>query len=201
MASHGGMLGVALVLWLYARRWGVPFLHLLDLTAFAAPVGLFCGRVANFINGELWGRAAPEGFPLAVRFPQELGREVAEQVRDGVPAAIRLTQELATPRHPSPLYAAVLEGVVVFAAVAWVYRQPRRPGVAAGVFGLVYAAARFLGEFFREPDEGIGLTLGLSRGQWLSVLMFAVASALLIYATRREAPASGGWLRGKAADA
>lgn len=197
MASHGGMLGVAAALWLFSRRHRVPFLHLLDLTAFAAPVGLFCGRVANFINGELWGRAAPEGFPLAVRFPQELGGVVAEQVRAGVPSAIQLTEELATPRHPSPLYAAVLEGLIVFAVVAWVYRDPRRPGIAAGAFGVVYAAARFLGEFFREPDEQIGLTLGLSRGQWLSLAMAVVSVGLLVYATRRkDVEALGGWLRG-----
>ena len=221
MASHGGMAGACAGVAWFAWRQKMPVLHAFDLIAFAAPAGLFFGRVANFINGELWGRVTTADTPLAVQFPQELSeaqlladagaghpaaralynavladpdaRPLARLVQDGVPAATAYAAEVLPHRHPSQLYAAALEGLLVLAAGLWIYRRPVRPGTLAAAFGLTYAAARIAGEFFREPDAGIALVLGLSRGQWLSLGLAAAALAVLVLARRRPGDPLGGW--------
>ena len=193
MASHGGMLGAAAGVAWFAWRQRLPFLFGLDLIALAAPAGLMFGRIANFINGELWGRPVDAAFPLAVRFPQEFGDpELLADIRGGVPAAIAYANATLPARHPSQLYAAGLEGVLVLACLLWFYRRPRVPGRAAAVFGLAYAAARIAGEFFREPDAELGLAAGLSRGQWLSLGLAATAAGLLAWTFRRPTPPLGG---------
>jgi phosphatidylglycerol:prolipoprotein diacylglycerol transferase len=151
MSFHGGLLGVLLASVIFARKQGIPFLALADLLALVAPIGLFFGRIANFINGELWGR--PADVPWAIVFP-----------RAG-----------AEPRHPSQLYEALLEGLFLLLLLAALYRywpKARREGVLGGAFLAGYGLARIFVEFFREPDAYLGLiAFGLSLGQILSAPM------------------------------
>lgn len=141
MSFHGGLLGATLGLWLFARRRGYPALSVFDLAAAVVPIGLFLGRIANFINGELWGRPAPD-VPWAMVFPH------------GGPV----------PRHPSQLYEALGEGILLFVLVNLLVRFGgfKRPGLVAGVFGMGYAVARIVCEFFREPDPQLGFLFGAS---------------------------------------
>ena len=230
MASHGGIIGVILASLIYARRHGHSWAHLLDLAAFAAPIGLFFGRVANFINGELLGRVCSADFPLAVKFPQEMtprfwnaakfaqleaalaerGIHLTGSVEQAVPALIDRIQRhdraviaavepLLSPRHPSQLYAAALEGLVVGAVLLFAWRRPRRPLVIGALFCITYGIVRIVDEFWRLPDDHIAhleaATLGISRGQWLSALVVIAGVALLTAARRRDAQPMGGWMR------
>ena len=169
MSFHGGLAGIAVAMVWYARRNGLPLLALTDIVSSVAPVGLLFGRIANFINGELWGR--PTDVPWAMVFP------------DGGPE----------PRHPSQLYEAALEGLVLLALVQTLYRLEavrRRPGTVAGVFLVGYGGARLFVEIFREPDAHIGLLIGGSTlGQWLSVPMVLAGIALIVLARRRAGTA------------
>lgn len=166
MASHGGMIGVALALAWFARSNRVPFLHVGDLIASTASAGLFLGRLANFVNGELWGKVS--FVPWAVIFPRS--------AQPGTPPGHIL------PRHPSQLYEAGLEGLLLFGYMQWRFWRSdvvrREPGRLAGEYFLAYAVVRVIGERFREPDEGIGLILGLSRGTFYS--LFLVAAGILL---------------------
>lgn len=170
MASHGGFAGVTLALLLFARRTGVPFLHLGDMIVSTVPLGLGLGRLANFLNGELWGKATD--VPWALVFSATGGGNV--------------------PRHPSQLYEAALEGLLLFGFVQWRFWRSAAvkaaPGRLAGEFLVAYAAARIVCEVFREPDAGISLLFGLSRGTFYS-LFLAVAGAALIL-SRRPATAA-----------
>jgi len=164
MSYHGGMIGVLAAIGLYARRHGLPFLALGDLVAAATPIGLFFGRLANFINGELYGRASD--VPWAMAFP------------NGGPA----------PRHPSQLYEAALEGLVLFVLLAVLAQKPEiraRHGLIGGVFLVGYGIARIISEAFREPDSFLGFfAMGTTMGQWLSLPM-VVAGLVLILRARR----------------
>ena len=166
MSFHGGLLGVLFAVWMYARRSGRDFMSVVDFVAPLIPPGLFFGRIGNFINGELWG--APTTLPWAMVFP------------DGGPF----------PRHPSQLYEAALEGVVLFAAVWWFSGRKRPVGAVSGLFGLLYAVFRFAVEFVREPDPQLGyLAFGwLTMGQVLCLPLFGVGLWLLL----RGRPAEGG---------
>jgi len=255
MASHGGFVGAVAGLALLARalrararredtpRLAAPPAHLLDLAAFVAPVGLFCGRIANFVNGELLGSVvAPFGRPApwwAVRYPQEVtsrwhelspeqhaaaaeavgmsylelatpeGMErfftaygaLLDRLRDGAPEAARLLEGALNARHPSQLYQAFAEGVLLWIAMAIVWARPRVAGVLAAWFMIVYGLGRVATEFFRLPDAHfqVARPLGLSRGQWLSVGLVVVGAAVLVWITRRAgagSPRYGGWLGG-----
>jgi phosphatidylglycerol:prolipoprotein diacylglycerol transferase len=170
MSFHGGFLGCVLAVVLFARHRRLPTLSLGDLTCAAAPIGLFFGRLANFINGELWGR--PANVSWAIVFPT------------GGPE----------PRHPSQLYEAALEGIVLFVVLAVFVHSGalRRPGLITGTFALGYGIARSVAELFRQPDVQIGfLWGGLTMGMLLSIPL-AIAGVLLIsFALRREtAPSS-----------
>ena len=164
MAFHGGLLGVIGAMALYARSKGRPFLQLMDLIAPAVPTGLASGRVGNFINGELWGRAADPSLPWAMVFPQSGS---------------------LLPRHPSPVYQFPMEGLALF-VILWIYgRKPRGPGQVAGLFLIGYGVFRFIAEFFREPDAFLGLlALNMSMGQWLCVPMVAVGAWLWLRGAR-----------------
>lgn len=175
MSFHGGLLGATLGLWLFAKRRGYPALSVFDLAAAVVPIGLFLGRIANFINSELWGRPAPD-FPFAMVFP------------NGGPV----------PRHPSQLYEALGEGLLLFILVNLVVRFGgfRRPGLVAGVFGMGYALARIVCEFFREPDPQLGflfgtsvdaLSGGITMGMLLSLPVF-FAGLWLVLRSRNTAP-------------
>ncbi len=165
MSFHGGLIGVMAFLWWYGRRTGRPFFQITDLIVTAAPIGLAVGRLGNFINGELWGRVAPEWLPWAMRFPT--GGDVL--------------------RHPSQLYQVCLEGLTLFALV-WLYaRKPHFRGQVSGFFLFGYGVFRFIAEYFRAPDSYLGLlSLGLSMGQWLSVPMI-IGGAALWWWSRQQA--------------
>ena len=159
MAFHGGLLGVLAAMWAFARSRGRHFLEVTDLIAPCVPTGLASGRVGNFINGELWGRAADPSLPWAMVFPQS---------------------GLNIPRHPSQLYQFCLEGLLLFALLWFYARKPRSLGIVSGMFLIGYGSFRFLAEYFREPDSFLGLlALGMSMGQWLCVPMVLVGAALV----------------------
>lgn len=164
MSFHGGLLGVAVALLAFCRARKVPLLAASDLAAVAAPIGIFFGRVANFINAELIGR--PADVPWAIMFP---GAEV--------------------PRHPSQLYEAGLEGLVLFAvllSLALATRALNHRGTLTGLFLLGYAGLRSFAELFRAPDPHLGFLLGgLTMGQLLCLPMAAAGIALLAWAWRR----------------
>src|ERR671916_1332843 len=166
MSFHGGAVGVILAIVLFARRHRLDMFALADRTTAVVPIGLFFGRVANFINGELWGR--PTDVPWAMVFPHA-GPE---------------------PRHPSQLYQAGLEGLALFAllmALVWNPAVRARRGFVSGAFLAGYGAARFVGEFFRQPDAHLGfLFAGATMGQLLSVPMILVGAWLMLRA--RPAP-------------
>jgi phosphatidylglycerol:prolipoprotein diacylglycerol transferase len=202
MASHGGIIGLTVFTFWYARRHGLSFRNLGDNLVVVAPVGLFFGRCANFINGELYGRITEAVW--AVQFPKEifsydpghLDRLLAKaaaidprfaspeiliaSVGTSAPLRLLLTGEIA-PRYPSQLVEALLEGVVLF-LLLWLLRTRVRvaDGVLCGVFFIAYALLRILGECFREPDAA--LTAGLTRGQFLSLFMIVIGLAFLISA-------------------
>ncbi len=215
MASHGGMIGVAVASLLFARRHGLPIFHAFDLTAFGAPLGLLCGRIANFINGELIGRECKPDFPLAVQFPQEVARDPVlwaemtiaygrplprnwlELLQSGNEALQQAAAAVVPTRYPSQLFAGLTEGVVVFVVLALLWRRPRRAGTLAGAFAITYGLMRMANELFRMPDEHLGLqALGLSRGQWLSVPLILAGVAILVWASVKGLPAMGSWRRG-----
>ncbi len=187
MSFHGGFAGVAVAGIWFARREGVPMLTLGDLMAMVAPVGIFFGRIANFVNAELWGR--PTNLPWAVAFPGDAAQNC--------PGVVGLCG-----RHPSQLYEAALEGLLLGAVLLWlVWRRGwlRFPGKVMGVFLLGYGAARFAVEFVRQPDaqfvspgNPLGLALqvggyGLTMGQILSLPMIAAGLWFLLRARRRWA--------------
>jgi phosphatidylglycerol---prolipoprotein diacylglyceryl transferase len=153
MSFHGGLLGVIVAMALFARRRGRPFLQVTDLIAPCVPTGLASGRIGNFINGELWGRAADPGLPWAMAFPQS-GSMLA--------------------RHPSQIYQFLLEGLLLFVLLWWYARRSRGLGQVSGAFLVGYGLMRFVVEFFREPDRFLGLlALNMSMGQWLCLPMIA----------------------------
>jgi phosphatidylglycerol:prolipoprotein diacylglycerol transferase len=170
MSFHGGMLGVILAMVAYARSRGRRWLDVTDLIAPCVPTGLASGRIGNFINGELWGRAADPSLPWAMVFPQS-GSEM--------------------PRHPSQLYQFALEGLLLFGLLWWYARRPRATGQVSGAFLVGYGLFRFIAEYFREPDAFLGpLALGLSMGQWLCVPMIVAGAALWAWAGRQASAAA-----------
>ncbi len=150
MSFHGGFLGVLVAMTLVARKYGRTWLDVTDFIAPLVPLGLAAGRIGNFINGELWGRVADPTLPWAMVFPY--------------------VDEL--PRHPSQLYQAGGEGLLLFVWLWWYSARPRGRGAVSGMFLIGYGLFRFLAEFFRTPDEGIfGQSYIVSMGQWLSLPM------------------------------
>ena len=163
MAFHGGIVGVVVGLYIFARKNQVPFLSLIDVAAVVAPIGIMLGRFANFINGELWGRATT--VPWGVIFPNA-GPD---------------------PRHPSQLYQAMTEGLLLFVVLLVIARSGglKRPGFMAGCFGIGYGLARSFGELFRQPDPQLGfLFAGATMGQLLSVPAILVGLWLVLRARR-----------------
>jgi phosphatidylglycerol:prolipoprotein diacylglycerol transferase len=166
MSFHGGLAGAALGIYLFARRYRVPLLSVFDIGCAVVPIGLFLGRIANFIKPELWGR--PSDVPWAMVFP-EAG---------------------PLPRHPSQLYEAGLEGLVLFIVLAIAIRfgALKRPGVISGMFGIGYGLARIICEFFREPDPQLGFLFGnATMGMLLSLPLIAIGAVVLAFALRRRA--------------
>jgi phosphatidylglycerol:prolipoprotein diacylglycerol transferase len=254
MSSHGGILGVMLASVLFARRYKMQWLHLGDLVTLGGSIGIFFGRLANFVNGELFGREAPSTAWYAMKFPNEMylwlrhdiGRNLSEPASSpdlvpkmteavkalGPASELQFHADLAqlhtsttaqtgitvliekivhaiqggsvsvrtalgselTPRYPSQLIEAVLEGLLLFVISLWFWRKPHKPGVVGGVWLTIYAVVRIFGEQFRMPDAHLGYQLfGLTRGQWLSIAMLASSAVLLILAMRSETLKIGGW--------
>jgi phosphatidylglycerol---prolipoprotein diacylglyceryl transferase len=166
MSFHGGMLGVSVALIWFCRRQKIPILGFADRIAVAAPIGLGLGRLANFINGELWGRPAPDWLPWAMIFPT------------GGPV----------PRHPSQIYEALLEGLVLFVVMLALARREAllaRFGTLTGIFLIGYALCRITVEFFREPDAFLGfLFAGATMGQLLSLPMLLAGIGLIVWRRR-----------------
>jgi phosphatidylglycerol:prolipoprotein diacylglycerol transferase len=184
MASHGGMLGLIIFTWIYARRNHVSWNGIGDNLCVVAPVGLFFGRVANFINGELWGR--PSTVPWAVQFPGELDNPPPVEMVRHDPVLRERLQEILPPRHPSQIYEALLEGVLLF-TILWLLRtrtkQPR--GALTGIFFIVYAIVRIIGECFRVPDSAWHMG-PLSAGQFLSLFLIVLGAVFVVVAYRRK---------------
>jgi phosphatidylglycerol:prolipoprotein diacylglycerol transferase len=172
MSFHGGLLGVLVAMWLYSRKIKVSFFEITDLVAIVTPFGLACGRIGNFINAELWGRASD--LPWAMIFP---------------------TDPLGIPRHPSMLYEFLLEGVILF-TILWFYAYKKRPIRAiSGMFLIFYGLFRFLVEFVRQPDAHMGnsgfiYSDWLTQGMILSAPMVILGLWLVYNAYRQENPGS-----------
>ena len=166
MAFHGGLAGVILAIWLSCRAQGLSAIRVLDHAAVVVPFGLLLGRLANFVNGELWGRTTDGSWGII--FPE------------GGPE----------PRHPSQLYEAALEGLLLFLLLNllfWKTDARLRPGLLAGLFGLGYGLARLVVELFREPDPQLGtLATGLTMGQTLSLPLVLAGAWLVVRAARAE---------------
>ena len=172
MSFHGGMLGVVTAIILFCRRNRIPILGFADRMAIVTPIGLGLGRIANFINGELWGRPAPDWLPWRMIFPRS---------EDGIP------------RHPSQLYQALMEGLLLFLVVWLLSRRVSiraRFGTLTGIFLIGYGLARIIGEMFRQPDAFLGyLWSGATMGQLLSFPMILAGIGLIAFArTRPPAP-------------
>jgi phosphatidylglycerol:prolipoprotein diacylglycerol transferase len=164
MSFHGGLLGVIIAMWWFARSRGVPFFQVADFVAPLVPPGLFAGRIGNFINGNLWG--APSDLPWAMVFPGQAAGGVA--------------------RHPSQLYEALLEGIVLFAVLWWFSRAPRPLRTVSGLFLLGYGMMRFIVEFVRVPDSHLGYLAfdWLTMGQILSAPMIVAGALLMMWGYR-----------------
>jgi phosphatidylglycerol:prolipoprotein diacylglycerol transferase len=176
MASHGGFVGVVVAVWWWARKRNVSMLTVSDLIVSTAPLGLFFGRIANFINAELVGKATTVKW--AFIFPDnDIDRALGQ---------------MAVPRHPSQLYQAALEGLLLFAYMQWRLWKPDGPrtrlGQLSGEFLIAYAIVRMIGEIFREPDAS--LILGVSRGTFYSVFLIVAGVVLIIRARNTESATS-----------
>jgi phosphatidylglycerol---prolipoprotein diacylglyceryl transferase len=170
MSFHGGFLGCVAAVMLFALKNNVSILSLGDITTAVAPMGIFFGRLANFIKGELWGREADASVPWRMVFPDD---------------------PLQLFRHPSQLYEAALEGVLLFTVLAIMVRMGalKRPGLILGSFIAVYGLARITSEFFREPDPQLGfLWGGLTMGMLLSIPMIVAGAILIVMAWCRKVP-------------
>ncbi len=166
ISFHGGLLGVLVSQWWFAHSRGRPWLQVMDLIAPCVPTGLAAGRIGNFINGELWGRPAPAELPWAMVFPGSGSLQ---------------------PRHPSQIYQFLLEGLLLF-VLLWLYaRHPRAPGRVSAAFLMGYGVLRFVAEYFRAPDDYLGLLSGgMSMGQWLRLPMVAAGLGLWVWSWRRR---------------
>lgn len=229
MASHGGMIGVAVAFILWGRKNNISILHLFDISALFATPGLFFGRIANFVNAELWGRALPQANQpnppaWSVKYPTEItevwlqqpivyqeqlselenlrtstiGSEpfyqaLVQELQAGNTTVIESVQPLLTAWYPSQLFQAIAEGPFLFLALIVVWWTPKKPGIVASSFLILYGVARIATEMFRQPDEGISIIIGLSRGQLLSVLMVICGAGLLLYTSNRSAAKTGGF--------
>lgn len=218
MASHGGMIGLIIAMALFARRQRLPMLHVLDLVSIAATPGLFLGRIANLINGELWGKALARGMQAdppwwSLKYPEEVlignidltvvaphvvgdGRVpemTVAALRRGDPDVVEIIVPQLTAFWPSQFIQAIAEGPILFALLVAVWWRPRRPGLVAGVFLLGYGVLRIATEVVRQPDAGVELIFGLQRGQLLSIGMLIGGIVLCVVSNRSTACRVGGF--------
>jgi phosphatidylglycerol:prolipoprotein diacylglycerol transferase len=237
MASHGGIIGVIIGCILFARRRGISALNLFDMGAVGTGAGFFLGRIANFVNAELWGKRLPDSMQSyapggaaeapwwSVKYPQELLRwaegatpffaermealragvgslvdpgpeylaHVAEAARRGEAEIVTAVKPLLTAYYPSQLFQSLTDGLLVTLILVLLWWRPRKPGVIGASYLVAFGAMRIATEVFRQPDEGVALLLGLSRGQALSILIVAVGLILLPIFARRDVEKIGGF--------
>lgn len=169
MASHGGMIGILLAIWIYSRKTGNRFSRLCDIVVTLAPPGLLFGRIANFINGELWGKETDVPWAVVFKFKT--------LVFNGTEHVLYLL-----PRHPSQLYEAATEGLLllVWTQLRFWKKKPLPPGQLAGEVAVLYALVRIFCEIFREPDAGVSFICGMARGQFFSLVLLAVGIVFII---------------------
>ena len=231
MSSHGGIVGVLVVVLYWGRKHNIPRLHLLDVCSFCAAPGLFFGRLANFVNAELWGKALPidmQSSPpwWSVKYPVEITENwiinptlyayelsaieplrssivggsfypnLVAQAQAGNQTVVETIRPLLTAWYPSQLFQAVTDGPILFIAIVLVWWKPRKPGVVASWFLVVYGISRIVTEVFRQPDVGVNTILGLSRGQFLSVFMIIFGLTLALLCARRSVEKLGGFQKG-----
>ncbi len=220
MSSHGGIIGCALAALLFAKHARVPFLHVADCTAFGAPFGLCLGRLANWVNAELWGKMLPESMQAhppwwAVKYPAEVfepGFSLArltplhtlvaqgEPIQDAVYRAAMLhrhdvmlkLEPLLTAYYPNNFIQALTDGPILFTAMALVWIRPRKPGVISGVFLIAYGSARMISEQFRLADIGVFSIGPLTLPMLLSLVMIALGVLLCAWSARRAGDKLGG---------
>lgn len=217
MASHGGIIGVIAALLIFAHRHRLPSLHLVDVAAFVVPPGLFLGRLANFINGELWGKALSAQMQKnppwwSIKYPEEVhddtidvsmlsthigGNETLREttvasLQDGDPIVIEAIVPQLTAWWPSQLIQAICEGPLLLLVLIAIWWKPRKPGVLAGWFLITYGVLRIATEIVRQPDDGVVLILGLQRGQILSVVMVLIGIIIVLWCSRRVVAKIGG---------
>jgi len=229
MSSHGGMIGVLIAFIFFGKKNNIPILHLLDIAPFAAAPGLFFGRIANFINGELWGKAIhttqQQSPPFwSIKYPTEITevwiqnpnlyenkiqkleelrstipgetmfyQSIISEINQGNQAVIDFVAPLLTSWYPSQIFQALAEGPVIFIGILITWWYPRKPGVIASVFLILYGLTRISTEFFRQPDEGVELIASLSRGQVLSVVMIFSGIILFIFSQLSTNKKTGGF--------
>jgi len=247
MASHGGMIGLTIACLLFARKYKISSLYTFDLVALCGPIGIFFGRIANFINGELVGREAGAGVTWAVKFPSDIEfwpasepeklryladviqhvpgytrekwlewmdaynsasavrmhvyqglRDIVHATQNGNQHVIEAIAPLLISRHPSQLYQAMLEGLLLFLILFLLWARPQKPGMIGASFLIFYAVARIVGEQFRMPDAHIGYQwLNLTRGQWLSIGMLLIGLLLAFIWSSQGVQKIPGWLRAR----
>lgn len=186
MSFHGGFIGVLVAMWFFARQHHVRFWQVADFVAPLVPLGLACGRIGNFINGELWGRVTDAAAFWAMGFPSAQQEDLAVVMHNPQQWLPIWSQYHMLPRHPSQLYQFALEGLLLF-IVLWCFsKKPRPVGQVSMLFLLGYGLCRFIAEFAREPDAFLGfLALHLSMGQWLSLPMIIIGLVGFIYTGRK----------------
>lgn len=188
MSFHGGFMGVVLAMWFFAKKYQKSAFAVLDFVAPCVPLGLLFGRLGNFINGELWGRVSGGDYGHLMYFPQAVyaDQDLLAHSPQLAPLAQQIGEYLLLPRHPSQLYQAFTEGVLLF-ILLWLFSLKARPRYAvSALFLMGYGLSRFTTEFFREPDVGYTLIFGwMSKGQLFSLPMIIAGIALLVLAYKR----------------
>jgi len=229
MSSHGGILGVLVVFVFWGRKNDVAPLHLFDIGAVCTTPGLFYGRLANFINGELWGKRLPtelQEFPpwWSIKYPSEITdvwlsnpsghaeellavdalqttaiggvsfyQNIVSEIYAGNEVVTQSVKPLLTAWYPSQIFQSLAEGPILLLALVVLWWKPRKPGIISGWFLALYGFMRIFTEAYRQPDVGVDVVAGLSRGQLLSVFMVVVGGAIVATCTKREVEKLGGF--------
>jgi len=228
MSSHGGMLGVLVTMVYWSKKHKVALPHLMDVGPYVAVPGLCLGRVANFVNGELWGRRLPEHLQQeapwwSVKYPTEITEvwtrfpdthqpklntlselqttvfggdgfyhNIVQEAYKGNQVVIETITPLLTAWYPSQLFQAATNGLLLFITLSLVWWKPRKEGVVAGWFLMIYGFFRIITEAYRQPDEGVALIAGLTRGQLLSAVMIIAGVAIVSFFSKRQVEKTGG---------
>ncbi|MFL1731791.1 prolipoprotein diacylglyceryl transferase [Moraxella oculi] len=189
MSFHGGFIGVVLAMLYFAKKYKKHPFTILDFIAPCVPLGLLFGRIGNFINGELWGRVSHGDYAYLMYFPQAIAADYELINKDPslISIATKFDGHYLLPRHPSQLYQAFTEGVLLFAILWWFSAKPRPRHAVSALFLLGYGIVRFTTEFFRQPDVGYDLILGwMSKGQLYSLPMIILGVILFIMAYKDQ---------------